>query len=431
MALEERVDPTHEPMASTPLKTDMAAVETVFRRRGLPAFTLGYDEEYSGRAGKFLMAALAATVATSILSIVFSGRSWWHWFVYLQYLALPIQALNSHIAARTPGSAAVQRQLGDDTRTMGPRLRVAVAVCAALVMLVLWLVVDNQVLGYAAIAGVGGFLAMLVLDAIGGGLSLLLHLASKLRHGFRSGVGTALRQMPLLFTSLLIVFVADDAWRLFGMLQGWRYWVLVALLSIVVVVALHVRTRAEREHVFEVARQALEQPDRVEQAVGRAELGEPVGERLAQVRPDTETLPPAVRRNLRLILMGTAVLRVALVGLATAAVMLVVGMCIVDSTATELLLESKQNGFVVNTTFESDLFGSSIIITEPLWRLTLVLGVLASLSFAITLNNGQDKESAESVTFMQDELDEAADSLVLYSLYLSAHRQLQRDRPAA
>lgn len=407
-------EPLKDPYGTT--LAALAKTERIFRSRGLPACALGYDRRHSRRLRLLLIASGLLSALIIVPATVFAPQ-YARWVSLVAVILLCTQAYAFHISKQRPESSHARRLLETTTgrgwQHWARHARVPVGI---LLVIITWLILTKWIdtfFGSMALSLTFSIASMLLLTWIGGGISLVVHLIQRLGHSFISSSGIAAREMPLLFPSLLIVFVTDDAWRLFGQLEGWRYWVVLGLLMLVAFVVLLVRSRSERQAIFVVAEHA--DTDRLA-TLKKTPLAVSVSNVL---KPYPEKMPAAVRRNAHLMLMSTAVVRVTLVGLATAGILIIFGLFVADTRATTLLLEIPLGD--VRPLYQRDIFGSIIIITEPLVRLTGILGALASLYFSISVPQGSYREFTESLTFMRDELDQAADSMVLYAYYLSAH----------
>ncbi|WP_432893403.1 hypothetical protein ACQPYH_20025 [Kribbella sp. CA-245084] len=403
---------------------DLASAERLFRRRGLPAFALGYDRRYPQQARQLLVACSVASLAIFIPVAIFASQ-YFRWMLALQFIFLCIQAFALHLSRQRPESVDTNHFLGRTKdrswKARAFRLLIPGAVSLFITGIVLVQSRYTAIFGGFAVTIAFASATMLFMMGVGSGISLLIHLVRRLGQGFMSSSGIAAREMPLLFPSLLIVFVTDDAWRLFGRIEGLRYWIVLGLLLLVASLVLLVRTRSERKAILEIASHA--DADR-EATVKGSPLGRSVANGLDRYEA---TLPIVVRRNTHLMLMSTAVLRVSLVGLATTAALIVFGVFVADARATASLLEVDIGD--LRPLYEDDLFGASIMVTEPLVRLTGVLGALAALYFSISVPQSSHREFGESLTFLRDELDEAADTVLLYTYYLSAHLGSARQSP--
>jgi hypothetical protein len=391
----------------------LAETERSFRRSGLPAITLGYDRSYRTKVIWAVLLVNVTFVALSLLSFLMDFPRLFAFFLPLQVLTI----LGAGILAAMPTDPYAKRlvpaQQAGSWLTRALILKVLLLIAAA----VLWSMAPAwdwlDVVMYALL---GALVGSLVLSMLGGACVLLMHVGRSVFGGLGPSLRDAVKEMPLLIPALLIVFVADDAWRLFGQLTGWRYALLLLAFLLTSVAVLHGHIGSARRSLYETA-----------EAAHPEHLGKetPVRDLMAQVTPSETQLSRAEKFNIKTVLAAVAALRLALVGLATALALFLFGLLLVNRSATASLLERND----VRALAEFDFLGSEVFVTAELIQLSLALGAFAALYFAVTMCEAGSRKG-KVPDFMVAERASLAEALAARPYYLAAHDELAAERAA-
>lgn len=224
-----------------------------------------------------------------------------------------------------------------------------------------------------------------------GVVSVLVHTARSALTALRD-IGTiAGRALVLLLAVLLFLFLAAEVWQTLGTIEGWRFVGVFLLFAGLAVLTLVVGLAGERRGLYrpeageDLRRRALATP-----AAALVEAG---------VAPRMEEMSGIQRVNLAVALHVGLVARVAVVGFITAVFFLGFGLLTVTRETTEAW--TLQTGEALNVLAEYDGLRGSVVLSEPLLRVSALLGAFASLYFAVVAVS----EPGNRREFIEDELE--------------------------
>jgi hypothetical protein len=392
----------------------LARTEVFFRQLGLPALTLGHDTSYRNKVGWLVLALNLLLLALGIGSLIVDSPR-------LIQMLLPIQVLTLMavgLMTRTAKDPYATRARDPDAPRSRLSRRVVASVLVLIAAAVVWFLTPSGSWRDIILFGVAGAAAgPFLLSVAGGAAVLLLHLGRSVLRGLMPSLRYAVREMPLLIPAVLIIFVTDDAWRLFGQLTGWRYVLLLLVFLLIGVVVLHTHIRSAHESLRNMLgtdhRELIKNP----QVKTLVVLEPALDEKLSRVE----------EFNLNAVLVVSAALRLMFIGLATAFALFLFGLLLVDAPATESLLE--RDG--VDAIYRTDFLGSELFLTSELVRLSLVLGSFAALYFAVTVCQAGMREPDKTPDLLENERTALAEALAARPYYLAAHDRLGAHRSDA
>lgn len=297
--------------------------------------------------------------------------------------------------------------LTDDARGRDTTLRWRLP-AGALVLVVAVVLVARTDLGPLALAfslvGVALATALIVWVLFDlGGLALLVHQWRPALDGLAATASVALRALPPLLAVLLFLSLAQETWRAFGRLEGWRFGFVLILFGLLSTVILVAGLRRERRALM--APQPGEQMERDALQTPAAAL---VG---AGVTPAVPPLERPARVNVAVALVVSLGIRVLAVGVAVGLTFGLLGILIVDRQLTEEWIGETPNVFAAVS-----ISGREVVLTEALVRVAAMLGGFASLYFvAVALGDPRNREE-----FLDDELERMRRVMAAWAYYRGA-----------
>lgn len=239
--------------------------------------------------------------------------------------------------------------------------------------------------GSVAVAGL-----LYVLTSLGV-VSVLVHTGRSALAALRDIASIAGRALVLLLAVLLFLFLAGEVWQTLGTIEGWRFVSVFVLFSGLAVLTLVVGLAGERRGLYrpevdaELRRRALATP-----AAPLVEAG---------VAPRVGEMSGIQRVNLAVALHVGLVARVAVVGFITAVFFLGFGLLTVDRPTTEAW--TGRSGEALHVFAEYDGLRGSVVLSEPLLRVSVLLGAFAALYFSVVaVSEAQNRRE-----FIEDELE--------------------------
>ncbi|MFN8122268.1 MAG: hypothetical protein U0237_07540 [Thermoleophilia bacterium] len=241
------------------------------------------------------------------------------------------------------------------------------------------------------LAGGAAIAALLYVLTSLGVVSVLVHTGRSAVAALRDIAAIAGRALVLLLAVLLFLFLAAEVWQTLGTIEGWRFVTVFVLFAVLAVLTLVVGLAGERRGLYrpeageELRRRALATP-----AAPLVEAG---------AAPHVEPMSGIQRANLAVALHVGLVARVAVVGVMTAVFFLGFGLLTVDRHTTEAW--TGQTGGTLHVLAEYDGLRGSVVLSEPLLRVSALLGAFAALYFAVVAVS----EAENRREFIEDELE--------------------------
>jgi len=234
--------------------------------------------------------------------------------------------------------------------------------------------------------------------------SLIVHLGRAAVVGIWRTASVAARAMPLMLALLLFLFLSTETWQSFGQLLGWRFGGVLLLFGILVLAVLHGGLKRERAAIMAPS------PDAVLAERARTTPAAPLCHQ--GVRPHVSELRLIERVNVSVALMVSLALRVLAVGLAVGAFFFVFGLLVMDLELTEAWVGQAD----LNVLLSASLAGREIVVTEPLIRVSLLLGGFSSLYFSVSaLGDSRNRQE-----FVEDELERLSRVMAAWAYYRGA-----------
>lgn len=197
--------------------------------------------------------------------------------------------------------------------------------------------------------------------------------------GARHAVYLAIRETPLVFAVLLVVFLSAESWQFFGRLQADRYWATLAAFVVVLFVALLFGLRREWIDSYSaVAKQpskaaAPEHQEKEEQALLKR-----------MSAPTAPITVPAISRWVVGFLELTRLAAYAFaVGVAAMAFFVAFGAVAIDADLTRSWSLRQGEHIYVAVNDAKDVFGLSLLVSDELVRVGSMLGAFAALNFTV------------------------------------------------
>jgi len=402
-------------MSGADIDRGLAEAEYTFRRYGLPVFSLGHDRRYRKKAQRVVfglnMVVLAVTAVITILSIMYDPLLW---SFVPSALTVPIMlglAYYRWLSTDPEVKRSSMLSRGESGWFSKGRLFL-VSVVAVLAVIALMPV--HPTLRSAASGVLFGLLGASAVAVAGGVVAVLFHVAGSLVGDLTPSIRSAFRETPLLIPALLLVFVTDDAWRLFGQLSNWRFALLYVVLMFTSLIVVEFILKVDRDRLY-----------------SKAVNGDPAVVKLTELHPLVqqgrccpEDLTKWERVNLYVALTVSAALRLLLIGVATAAAMLLLGLLLVDESATASLLEREPERVWV----QRNIWGIEVYLTEYLFKLSLILGSFAALYFAVTVSQPGARKEDEPLPFIKEGIHAMEQAAAIRPYYLAAHDELHLSR---
>jgi MFS family permease len=268
------------------------------------------------------------------------------------------------------------------------------------------LVTDGDPLNAAyvllATAVIAGVLYVLVSLGI---FSLIIHLGRAALIGIWQAASIAARAMPLMLALLLFLFLSTETWQAFGQLVGWRFGGVMILFATLVLAVLHGGLKRER--------QAIMSPELDAALAGRAK-STPAAPLCDQgIQPHRVELRWIERVNVSVALLVSLTLRVLAVGLAVGSFFFIFGLLVMDRELTTAWVAQQAE---IDVFFSASLDGREVVVTEPLIRVSLLLGGFSSLYFAVSaLGDSRNRQE-----FVEDEIDRLSNVVAASAYYRGA-----------
>lgn len=284
------------------------------------------------------------------------------------------------------------------------RLR-PVAVALAIAAIVLAVLLDLSWWERVLVIG----LPILLLGALSyslvsfGVLALIAHQGRPALSGLRATTSVAIRALPPLLAVLLFLSLAQETWRAFGQLEGWRFGAVLVGFGLLCSIILIAGLRRERSALYAPV------PGAELEAAARLTPAAPlVG---AGIAPATPPLDRLARINVAVSLFVALGVRVLAVGVAVGVAFMVFGLLIVDRELT-----AEWVGERPNVLLDVSISGREVIVSEALVRVAAILGGFAALYFvAVALGDKRNREQ-----FLDDELDRMERVMAAWSYYRGA-----------
>ena len=243
--------------------------------------------------------------------------------------------------------------------------------------------------------------AVLYVLASLGIFSLIVHLGRAAIVGIWRTASVAARAMPLMLALLLFLFLSTETWQAFGQLVGWRFGGVMVLFAILVLAVLHGGLRREREQIMQP------QIDATLARRARSTTAAPLCN--AGVQPRVASLKAIERINVSVALLVSLGLRVLAVG----AFFFVFGLLVMDRELTTAWVSQQAEVDVFLTVSPA---GREVVVTEPLIRVSALLGGFSSLYFSVSaLGDPRNRQK-----FLEDELDRVSAVMAAWAYYRGA-----------
>jgi hypothetical protein len=236
-----------------------------------------------------------------------------------------------------------------------------------------------------------------------GVVSMFLHLGRAAIEGGRDTITVAVRAMPPLLAVQLFLFFTTESWQAFGTAEGWRFSGLIITFSVLLAVFLWFTLRGER-------RDLLTPP--VDERLAERARRTPAGPLVARgVGPLTPPLSRMGRINVTVALVFSIGARVVAVGAVTALFFILFGLLAIDVGLTEEWI-----GEPPNVLLSLGAGGGRLVLTEPLVRVSVLLGAFAALYFAVVaLSDRRNRED-----FLEDEIERVSRVMACWTYYRGA-----------
>jgi len=397
-----------EPTGATDVpEFDRRAVETWFRRRGLP---LVVRSEKRGtrllqRAVPTLVFLLTVDPLLSLLAVLLdvSDREFEQRVNNPAYvfglLAVVVAALVVPVALGFLASKVMPR--------IGTRARWAVAVTVLVLNVVVLPLIDwrTGLRAYLWVSLTINVVAtLLVLFAVYVGAGSILSWGLRKALSELGAVGKmATKAVPLLILVVVFAFFSTEMWQIADALQRWRLWLVVLLFAVLAVLFIAARLDEElRKMIDKVS------TDRIDDLAGVLR-DTPLAGFTTDLPIEARKLSRGERANISLVLFLAQVLQIAVLTVLVFCVLIVLGALAIDWTVIDTWLgpgKSKVPG---------SLFGVELPLPRALVQVSLFLSVFSGLYF--TASAGTDQHYREA--FFDPLLDDVRVSLAARQVYLA------------
>jgi hypothetical protein len=192
----------------------------------------------------------------------------------------------------------------------------------------------------------------------------------------------ALREAPLVVVVLIAVFVTSESWQFFARLDGWQYTKVIAGFAILISLVVIFGLREEWRTASRVPDDASPGSE-AESALADAGFGDP---------PPGLTAPAFSRWTVGAVQFGRLVLACAVVGLATAALFVLLGAVGVSAelAGAWATWPGEEPAHTADTLFEISWLGDHAeTVTLELLLLSGAIGAIAALAFSVELVTGE------------------------------------------
>ncbi|HEX2128498.1 MAG TPA: hypothetical protein VHF58_04725 [Solirubrobacterales bacterium] len=318
---------------------DVAEYERRFRRAGLPMFVEGFSASTD-----VFNRALPLLGLVFVAELLGAGQLDWSWWQNLL-------AIGGALVVILAGIAAINAVQGRPVRAVPDRLGKTELAAFVVLPALLPLIFGGQ-LG-SAVATMGGNLALLaVIYAVFvyGLLAILRWVLARLAGQLASSLGLLAKAVPLLAIFILLSFTTEELWDMFGKMDPFNYFAVIALFFLLGTAFLVVRVPREAR--------------RLEREAGREGPG----------------LTRAQRVNVGLVLFVSQGVQVLIVSLTIGLFFVVFGLLAVNGDLrTEWLTEPE------NVLFDFSLAGQQFELTEELLRVAGGLAAFSGFYFAVAM----------------------------------------------
>ncbi|WP_371403871.1 hypothetical protein OHA10_39250 [Kribbella sp. NBC_00662] len=391
------------------VREKLVTLEASFRKAGLPSLSRGLDSKYR-RHALLITSALAGTLYLGYLAILLLPPVSYEPGVTTS-IAVNVVIVVLVVFGWQEYRGPVNRR-GTLMISRAPFLAVVLGVASGVVAAgITWFFDDNpRPLRAAVLAAVWTILFEPVMMLLGSVAVVLLHVLQSLRKGLPSGAGRSFVVMPTVLAVLLIVFVTEDAWRLFGDVSTGA---LVSTIVLLFALALYLQYLKVRSFCTQM-RDLPE--DSVEVSEGTSHLSDVIVKFVGT--PGLAPLTRAQRLNVSALLLATALVRLLFLGLFTAGILTLFGIILVDERHGNSLMGSE----AIHVVGHLDIPMHGSVLTEELLRLAGVLGAFAGLAFSAeprASSVGADA-STSSELISEEELDRIRVLIKSYAYYRSA-----------
>jgi hypothetical protein len=239
-----------------------------------------------------------------------------------------------------------------------------------------------------------------------GVVAAIIELGRASVNGLRDTALIAARAMPPMLAVLLFLFLATEVWQTLGVVEGWRFGVVFASFFILGTTFLLGSLRGYRRGLAEP-----KPGPALAERVARTPAAPLVAEGV------TPTVPPLgrlARINLAVALLVSLGVRIAAVGLAICMFLIGFGMLVVTQSTTQSWTGLPAAD--LNVLLSISVAGNDIVLTEPLVRVSVLLGAFAALYFTVA-TLGDERNRRE---FLDDELERLEDTMAAWAYYHGA-----------
>ena len=370
-------------------EADLAALEEYFLRSGLPHLAADYDprEDTLTRLRPALLVIFLAGLGVVLRP---DWPAWARALAVLAGLGIAIAGLAAvNVLRRRPPLSRPER-----VGFVEAAVFVLAPAAAALALgedplRALWI----------ALGSIGAAAVLYALTSLGV-VSMLVHLGRAAVDGLATTASIGLRAMPPVLAVLLFLFLAAEVWQAFGLLEGWRFGSVLLVFALIGTGFLVVALRRERAELCA--------PPLGEQAAARA-LGTPAARLVERgVAPAAPPLERMARVNVTVALVVSLGARVVAVGAVIALFFLLFGILVVDEGLTEAWVARAPD-----VVLRADVSGRSVVLTEQLVRVSVLLGGFAALYFVVVAST----EAARREEFVDDEIERLSRVMAAWTYY--------------
>ncbi len=202
-----------------------------------------------------------------------------------------------------------------------------------------------------------------------GVVAAIIELGRESVKGLRDTALIAARAMPPMLAVLLFLFLATEVWQTLGVVEGWRFGVVFTSFLVMSTTFLLGGLRGYRRGLVD----SKPTPALAERAA-RTPAARLVSEGVTPVFPPLGRL---ARINLAVALLVSLGVRIAAVGLAIGVFLIGFGMLMVTRSTTASWTGLPAGD--LNVLLSISVAGNDIVLTEPLVRVSVLLGAFAAL----------------------------------------------------
>jgi hypothetical protein len=239
-----------------------------------------------------------------------------------------------------------------------------------------------------------------------GVVAAIIELGRESVKGLRDTALIAARAMPPMLAVLLFLFLATEVWQTLGVVEGWRFGVVFTSFLVLGTTFLLGGLRGYRRGLVD----SKPTPALAERAA-RTPAARLVSEGVTPVFPPLGRL---ARINLAVALLVSLGVRIAAVGLAIGVFLIGFGMLVVTRSTTASWTGLPAGD--LNVLLSISVAGNDIVLTEPLVRVSVLLGAFAALYFTVAAL-ADERNRRE---FIDDELERLEDTMAAWAYYRGA-----------